>query len=95
MAPLIFGRLPIFGRQCGTINGWLLAKAVKQHSADSCSILGLAAWVAVSKWGLAGLNNTGPHGLSEIIYAYSSETGNNGSAFAGLTANTPWRFKKK
>ena len=35
-------------------------------------------------------NNTGPHGLSEILYAYSSGTGNNGSAFAGLTANTPW-----
>ena len=45
---------------------------------------------SVSKWGLAGLNNTGPHGLSEILYAFSSGTGNNGSAFAGLTANTPW-----
>ena len=44
----------------------------------------------MSKWGLAGLNNNGPHGLSEILYAYSSGTGNNGSAFAGLTANTPW-----
>jgi K+-transporting ATPase ATPase A chain len=39
---------------------------------------------------VAGLNNTGPHGLSEILYAYSSGTGNNGSAFAGLTTNTPW-----
>jgi len=55
-----------------------------------CSILGFAAWAAVSQWGLAGLNNQGPHGLSEIIYAYSSGTGNNGSAFAGLSANTPW-----
>jgi K+-transporting ATPase ATPase A chain len=36
------------------------------------------------------LNNAGPHGLSEMLYAYSSATGNNGSAFAGLTANTPW-----
>ena len=45
---------------------------------------------SVSKWGLAGLNNSGPHGLSEILYAFSSGTGNNGSAFAGLTANTPW-----
>ena len=54
------------------------------------SILGFTAWAAVSKWGLAGLNNTGPHGLSEMLYAYSSGTGNNGSAFAGLTANTPW-----
>jgi K+-transporting ATPase ATPase A chain len=39
---------------------------------------------------VAGLNNTGPHGLSEILYSYSSQTGNNGSAFAGLTGNTPW-----
>jgi K+-transporting ATPase ATPase A chain len=54
------------------------------------SILGFAAWSAVSSWGIAGLNNTGPHGLSELLYAYSSSVGNNGSAFAGLTANTPW-----
>src|SRR3989454_1026010 len=54
------------------------------------SILGFAAWASVSKWGLAGLNNTGPHGLSEILYAFSSANGNNGSAFAGLSANTPW-----
>jgi K+-transporting ATPase ATPase A chain len=54
------------------------------------SILGFAAWASVSKWGLAGLNNTGPHGLTEIIYAFSSVNGNNGSAFAGLSANTPW-----
>ncbi len=54
------------------------------------SILGFAAWAAVSPWGIAGLNNTGPHGLSELLYAYSSAVGNNGSAFAGLSANTPW-----
>ncbi len=54
------------------------------------SILCFSAWALVSKWGLAGLNNGGPHGLSEILYAFSSTTGNNGSAFAGLSANTPW-----
>ena len=54
------------------------------------SILGFSAWAIVAKWGLAGLNNSGPHGLTEILYAYSSATGNNGSAFAGLSANTPW-----
>src|SRR6266446_7158966 len=54
------------------------------------SILGFTAWAAVSEWGKAGLNNQGPHGLSEMLYAFSSGTGNNGSAFAGLTANTPW-----
>lgn len=50
------------------------------------AILGLTAWAATSDWGLAGLNNAGPHGFSEILYAYSSAVGNNGSAFAGLTA---------
>jgi K+-transporting ATPase ATPase A chain len=46
-------------------------------------------------WNPAGaatnnLNNSGPHGLSEILYAYTSGTANNGSAFAGITVNTPW-----
>jgi K+-transporting ATPase ATPase A chain len=39
---------------------------------------------------IANMNNSGPHGLSEILYAYSSSTGNNGSAFAGINVNTPW-----
>jgi K+-transporting ATPase ATPase A chain len=54
------------------------------------AILGFSAVAVVLPAGLAGLLNHGPHGLSEILYAYSSATGNNGSAFAGLTANTPW-----
>jgi K+-transporting ATPase ATPase A chain len=53
-------------------------------------ILGLSAWAAVAPYALSSLNNGGPHGLSEILYAYSSAAGNNGSAFAGLNANTPW-----
>jgi K+-transporting ATPase ATPase A chain len=53
-------------------------------------ILGFTAWASVSDWGRAGLNNNGPHGLSEMLYAYTSGAGNNGSAFAGLNANTPW-----
>ena len=53
-------------------------------------ILGFTAWACVSDWGKAGLNNQGPHGFSEMLYAYSSVTGNNGSAFAGLSANTYW-----
>src|SRR5262249_51452603 len=40
--------------------------------------------------GIANLNNAGPHGLSEILYAYTSASENNGSAFAGITVNTPW-----
>jgi potassium-transporting ATPase potassium-binding subunit len=53
-------------------------------------ILGFSAWAAVSPLGTSSLNNGGPHGLSEILYAYSSGAGNNGSAFAGLNANTPF-----
>ena len=52
------------------------------------SILGFTALASVLKLGLAGPLNSGPHGFSEILYAFSSATGNNGSAFAGLTANT-------
>lgn len=48
------------------------------------------AWASVSEWGVSSLNNQGPHGWSEILYAFTSGTGNNGSAFAGLNANTPW-----
>ncbi len=54
-------------------------------------ILGFAGIaVLMPKLGLASLANHGPHGLSEILYAYTSATGNNGSAFGGLNANTPW-----
>jgi len=53
-------------------------------------ILGFTAWAAVAPYALSSLNNAGPHGLSEIIYAFTSAAGNNGSAFAGLNANTPW-----
>ncbi|MGH7980448.1 MAG: potassium-transporting ATPase subunit KdpA, partial [Limisphaerales bacterium] len=53
-------------------------------------ILGFAAWACASAWGRAGPHNAGPHGFSEILYAYSSCAANNGSAFAGLDANSPW-----
>src|SRR5450432_164863 len=48
--------------------------------------LGGTAWASVASWATAGLNNGGPHGFSEMLYAFASGTGNNGSAFAGLTA---------
>ena len=55
------------------------------------SILSLSAIsLMMPNLGLSALNNAGPHGLSEILYAYTSATGNNGSAFAGLSANTHW-----
>ena len=53
-------------------------------------ILAFTAWSAVTPYGLSSLNNAGPHGLSEILYAFSSGAGNNGSAFGGISANTPW-----
>jgi K+-transporting ATPase ATPase A chain len=53
-------------------------------------ILGFAAWAAVARYGTSSLANSGPHGLAEILYAFSSGAGNNGSAFAGLNANTPF-----
>jgi K+-transporting ATPase ATPase A chain len=52
-----------------------------------CILVGTAA-AAVTKAGTSSLNNNGPHGLSELTYAFTSATGNNGSAFAGLNANT-------
>ncbi len=53
-------------------------------------ILGFSGWSAVASYATPSLNNSGPHGLTELLYAYSSAGGNNGSAFAGLNANTPW-----
>jgi len=53
-------------------------------------ILFFTGWSAVAPYGLSSLNNAGPHGLTEMLYAFSSGAANNGSAFAGINANTPW-----
>ena len=53
-------------------------------------ILGFTAISVVSQFGVSSIASPGPHGLSEILYAFTSGAGNNGSAFAGLTVNTPW-----
>jgi len=53
-------------------------------------ILFFTGWSAVAPYGLSSLNNSGPHGLTEMLYAFSSGASNNGSAFAGISANTPW-----
>ncbi|HXJ59007.1 MAG TPA: potassium-transporting ATPase subunit KdpA [Verrucomicrobiae bacterium] len=88
IAGLMVGRTPEYlGKK---IQAYEVKMAMLSLLVLCLSILGFSAWAAVSKWGLAGLNNSGPHGLSEMLYAFSSGTGNNGSAFAGLTANTPW-----
>ena len=88
IAGLMVGRTPEYlGKKIGAFD---VKMAMLTLLILAMTILGFSAWAVVSPWGLAGLNNSGPHGLSEILYAFSSATGNNGSAFAGLTANTPW-----
>ena len=54
------------------------------------AVLGFSAASVLLQTALDSMNNAGPHGLSEIIYAYASANANNGSAFAGLNGNTPW-----
>src|SRR5215813_13324154 len=88
IAGLMVGRTPEYlGKK---IESFEVKMAMLSLLILAISILGFSAWASVSKWGLAGLNNNGPHGLSEMLYAYSSANGNNGSAFAGLSGNTPW-----
>jgi len=88
IAGLMVGRTPEYlGKK---IQSYEVKMAMLALLVLAVSILGFAAWASVSQWGLAGLNNNGPHGLSEMLYAFSSANGNNGSAFAGLNANTPW-----
>jgi potassium-transporting ATPase potassium-binding subunit len=88
IAGLMVGRTPEYlGKK---INAFEVQMAIIAVLAPNFVILVMAAWASVSQAGLAGINNAGPHGLSEILYAYSSAAGNNGSAFAGLNANTPF-----
>jgi K+-transporting ATPase ATPase A chain len=87
IAGLMVGRTPEYlGKK---IQSYDVKMAMLALLVLALSILGFSAWASVSKWGTDALSNTGPHGLSEILYAYSSANGNNGSAFAGLNANTP------
>ena len=53
-------------------------------------ILALTAISSVEGFGASSISNPGPHGLTQILYAFTSQAGNNGSAFAGLNGNTPW-----
>jgi K+-transporting ATPase ATPase A chain len=85
IAGLMVGRTPEYlGKKIEAYDVKLVMLAIMVFAA---TILGFTAWAAISQWGQAGLNNAGPHGFSEILYAYSSAVGNNGSAFAGLAAN--------
>jgi K+-transporting ATPase ATPase A chain len=88
IAGLMVGRTPeLLGKK---IEGREMKLAMLYVLIFPLVILGFSAWGAVTPGALASLNNGGPHGLSEILYAFTSATGNNGSAFAGLNANVPW-----
>jgi len=84
IAGLMVGRTPEYlGKK---IQAFEVQMAMASLLVLTFSILIFTAWASVSDWGLSGLNNAGPQGFSEMLYAYSSATANNGSAFAGLTA---------
>ncbi len=88
IAGLMVGRTPEYvGKK---IEGREVKLAVLAIAVLPLCILGLTAMSAVLPAGLAGPLNKGPHGFTEILYAFASATGNNGSAFAGLTAGTPY-----
>jgi K+-transporting ATPase ATPase A chain len=86
IAGLMVGRTPEYlGKK---IEAFEVKMAIIANIVTSFAILIFTAWASVSSYGLLSLNNSGPHGFSEILYAYTSAAGNNGSAFAGLNANT-------
>ncbi|CAB5692386.1 potassium-transporting ATPase subunit A [Delftia tsuruhatensis] len=88
LAGMMIGRTPEFlGKKIEAREIKLVMLAVMAHP---ISILGFTALAAVWPDTVASLANRGPHGFSEVLYAYASGTANNGSAFAGLNANTPF-----
>ncbi|HUN51802.1 MAG TPA: potassium-transporting ATPase subunit KdpA [Candidatus Sulfotelmatobacter sp.] len=88
IAGLMVGRTPEYlGKK---IESREVKMAMLALLAVPLSALGFAAVASVVPAGLAGIANNGPHGFSEILYAYASQTANNGSAFAGLSGNTPF-----
>jgi K+-transporting ATPase ATPase A chain len=88
IAGLMVGRTPEY------VGKKIEAKEVKMAMlailAPALGILGFTALASAIPAGLAGVQDPGPHGFSEILYAYTSGAANNGSAFAGLTANSPF-----
>ena len=88
IAGLMVGRSPEYlGKK---IEAFEVKMAIIAILIPNFSILLFTAWASMSNSGISGLNNSGPHGFSEMLYAYSSASGNNGSAFAGLNVNTPF-----
>jgi potassium-transporting ATPase potassium-binding subunit len=88
VAGLMVGRTPEYlGKKLEAREVKMTVLALLSYS---LSILGWTALAAAMPQGLAGIANSGPHGFTEILYAYASATGNNGSSFAGLSTNTPF-----
>jgi K+-transporting ATPase ATPase A chain len=88
IAGLMVGRTPEYlGKK---IEAYDVKMAMLAILILTLTILGFSAIAAVEPFGTSSITNPGPHGLSQLLYAYSSAAGNNGSAFAGLNANTPW-----
>jgi K+-transporting ATPase ATPase A chain len=88
IAGLMVGRTPEYlGKK---VESYEMKMAMLVALVLGASILGFTALATATPAGLAGPLNKGPQGFSEMLYAFSSQTGNNGSAFAGLTGNTPF-----
>jgi K+-transporting ATPase ATPase A chain len=88
IAGLMVGRTPEYlGKK---IEAFDVKMAMLSVLISSLTILIFAAITVVAKFGTSSISNPGPHGLSQILYAYTSSVGNNGSAFGGLNANTTW-----
>jgi K+-transporting ATPase ATPase A chain len=88
IAGLMVGRTPEYlGKK---IESFEIKMASIALLISPANILLFAAAAVLGAWGTASILNAGPHGLTEILYLYTSSNGNNGSAFAGLTSNTNW-----
>ena len=88
IAGLMVGRTPEYlGKK---IEAFDVKMAMLSVLISSLTILVFAAIAVVAKFGTSSISNPGPHGLSQILYAYTSSVGNNGSAFGGLNSNTLW-----
>jgi len=88
LAGLMVGRTPEYlGKKIESFDVQVAALAIL---VPIVFLLGFTALAASTEWGVKALNNAGPHGFSEMLYAFTSCIGNNGSAFAGLSGNAPW-----
>lgn len=86
IAGLIVGRTPEYLGQ--KLEAFEIKMMLFGILAFSVIVHAFASWACLSDWGLSAIGNGGPHGFSEILYAYTSATVNNGSSFAGLSANS-------